>query len=214
MTILPNAFALILLMLTAETALGAAAERPADEAAVETRSVVAETVEDLERAIDTAVEAAVETAVETEVETRAEGQAGPERERQIEIKAHLEPGDEPFDLIGLVAVVLIFGMPILIVAIVGYNNRRRYEQVHQTLARLIERDAPLPPALLDALDQGKTPRSRLHAGAVNCAAGIGLGLFLWAVKNWEVATLGLVPLLIGLAQLAIWRLEAPRVETR
>ena len=187
---LRNALAMLLMVISTHTT--AESSEPAD-ASDSAKSAVTETLQEIERAIETAVDE----------------QAAPERERQIEIRADISPDGESFDLVGLIAVVLLFGMPVLIVGTVSYNNRRRYEQVHQTMARLIERDAEIPAALLEALDQGRTPRSRLHAGAVNCALGLGLGVFLWSVADWDVATLGLIPLLIGLAQLVIWRLEVP-----
>lgn len=184
--------ALVMLLMVFSTHTAAQSHEPA-ETSDSTKSAVRETLQEIERVIETAVD----------------DRTAPERERQIEIRADINPDGKSFDLVGLVAVVLLFGMPVLIVGIVSYNNRRRYEQVHQTMARLIERDAEIPAALLEALDQGRTPRSRLHAGAVNCALGLGLGIFLWSVADRDVATLSLIPLLIGLAQLAIWRLEVP-----
>jgi hypothetical protein len=108
---------------------------------------------------------------------------------------------------GVVAIVLLFGGPIVIVAIVSYNNRRKRQMVHQTIDKIIEQGREVPVELLDALDKGQNGKSRLARGTVNVALGLGLGAMLLATAGPEVASIGLIPLCIGLAHLLVWKLE-------
>ena len=114
--------------------------------------------------------------------------------------------------VDIVAVLMVFGMPIMIVAIVSYNARRKREMVHQTIERIVENGREVPGELLDALDKGKDGQSSsLRRAAFNIAVGAGIGIFLWNVADQEVATLGLIPLFIDISYLVIWWLERDKV---
>lgn len=119
------------------------------------------------------------------------------------------------EIIGALSVLLLFGGPILIVAIVSYNNRRKRQMVHETIDRIIAQGKDVPVELLDALDKGRNNgKSMLSRGTVNVALGIGIGAFLYAVSDDSgVATIGLIPLCIGAAQLLVWKLERPGTPT-
>lgn len=109
-------------------------------------------------------------------------------------------------LVPIVALLL----PVLIVAIVSTNNRRKREMVHQTIDRIIEQGRDVPVELLDALDKGSNDRSTkssLTKGTVNVALGIGIGVALWAMADPEVATIGLIWFCVGCAQLLNWKLQ-------
>lgn len=108
----------------------------------------------------------------------------------------------------IVPVLVLFLGPVLIVAIVSYNNRRKREMVHQTIDRIIAQGHEVPIALLDALDKGRSNgRSGLSRGTVNVALGAGIGAALFSLSGPDAATLGLIPLCIGIAQLFVWSLE-------
>jgi hypothetical protein len=110
----------------------------------------------------------------------------------------------------IVALLVIFGGPVFIVAIVSRNNRRKREMVHQTIDRIIAQGKDVPVELLDALDKGSNGKSGLARGTVNVALGLGLGGMFLANVGMGAASIGLIPLAIGLAQLLVWKLEAPR----
>ena len=108
----------------------------------------------------------------------------------------------------IVPVMVLFLGPVLIVAIVSYNNRRKREMVHQTIDRIIAQRHEVPIELLDALDKGRSNgRSGLSRGTVNVALGAGIGAALFSLSGPDAATLGLIPLCIGIAQLFVWSLE-------
>ena len=82
------------------------------------------------------------------------------------------------------------------------------EQGHQTIDRIIAQGHEVPIELLDALDKGRSNgRSRLSRGTVNVALGAGIGAALFSLSGPDAATLGLIPLCIGIAQLFVWSLE-------
>jgi len=108
----------------------------------------------------------------------------------------------------IVPVLVLFLGPVLIVAIVSYNNRRKREMVHQTIDRIIAQGHEVPIALLDALDKGRSNgRSGLSRGTVNVALGAGIGAALFSLSGPDAATLGLIPLCLGIAQLFVWSVE-------
>jgi len=128
--------------------------------------------------------------------------------KQIVINANHGGEQQYYDWTGLVAVILLFGGPVAIVALVTRSNRRKREMVHSTIDRMIENGQEVPIELLDAIDKGKGGKSSLQRGTINVALGVGLGIALWNIADSGVATLALIPLCIGLAQLLVWRLES------
>lgn len=111
------------------------------------------------------------------------------------------------NLAPVLSILLIFGGPVLIVAIVSYNNRRKRQMVHETIDRVIAQGKDVPVELLDALDKPRNGKTALARGSVNIAIGVALGAMLFALAGPDVATIGLIPLCIGLAQLLVWKLE-------
>ncbi|MGA1372469.1 MAG: DUF6249 domain-containing protein [Pseudomonadales bacterium] len=113
---------------------------------------------------------------------------------------------EPIQLEALIAIPMVFLTPIAIVAIIAFANRRKRELVHQTIDKLIETGQPVPLPLLAALDRGNQ-RSTLRSGATNVALGLGAGIALWMNFDRDIATIALIPLFIGVAQIMTLRLE-------
>lgn len=126
-----------------------------------------------------------------------------------EVRVHQDEGFLE-QLVPIVALLVIFGGPVLIVAIVSRNNRRKREMVHQTIDRMIAQGKDVPVELLDALDKGGNGKSGLARGTVNVALGLGIGGMFLANAGVGAASIGLIPLAIGLAQLLVWKLESPR----
>jgi hypothetical protein len=106
-------------------------------------------------------------------------------------------------LVAIVGMLVSFGLPILLVALILHYKHRRTRLTHETIAQLAERGLPVPPQLLDP------PRRRqdasLRAGLILVGLGIGLGLFFYEVKApWSI---GFVPGLMGVAMLIGWAIE-------
>jgi hypothetical protein len=108
------------------------------------------------------------------------------------------PGTAP------IIVAIVFGMPVAIVAVVLWFRHRRNRQLHDTLARMIEKGVPIPPELLTPPERRKP--SDLRRGVVLIAAGLGvIGFFL--AQGEDAWGLGLIPLLIGAGYLVVWKLD-------
>ncbi len=103
-----------------------------------------------------------------------------------------------------VIVAIVFGTPVAIVAVVLWFRQRRNRQLHQTLALMIEKGVPIPPELLAPEAQRKP--SDLRRGILLIATGAGvIGFFL--THEADAWGLGLIPLLIGVGYLVVWKLD-------
>jgi hypothetical protein len=105
-------------------------------------------------------------------------------------------------LVAIMGMVVSFGLPLLLVAIILYYKHRKLRLTHETIAKLAEKGLPVPPELLD-------PPRRSHAGLrgglVLLALGIALAIFLQEVNvPWSI---GLIPGLMGAALLIAWAIE-------
>lgn len=112
-----------------------------------------------------------------------------------------------FDWTGFLAVLMFFSTPVIIIAVISYNRRRKREMVHNTIDKMIEQGREVPVEMLEALDKGNGAKPTFHKAVVNIAIGLGVGIFLYSVSGSSVASLALIPLFIGLAQLLIVKLE-------
>lgn len=110
-------------------------------------------------------------------------------------------------LVPVVAIVMVFGMPVLIVASVLSFKHKRRQLVHQNISQMIEKGMEIPEHLLASAEVRSKPGSALRTGMVLLAAGLGVIAFFYIVGAPQVIGLGLIPLLIGLAYLLVWKLE-------
>ncbi|MCV6614356.1 MAG: DUF6249 domain-containing protein [Cellvibrionaceae bacterium] len=108
-------------------------------------------------------------------------------------------------LVAVVAIVLIFGMPVLIVGVVMYGRHKRRQLVNESIDKLLENGREIPPELLNEV-AGRDEKSTLNKGVMLVAIGVGLMAFLGSVAG-EVGTVGLIPALIGVAHIYIWKTE-------
>src|SRR5947208_2241683 len=150
--------------------------------------------------------------------------------RKLEKKLHGKHGitidtgdkDEDADLekmrdfiaIPIVAIVFlsIFGAPVLIVATIGIfaliGNRMR----QRTIRMMVEKGQPVPAELLAPEVRRVRRRSDVRRGVIWTMVGLGLMIWLAAVNDWEggVWSFGLIPFLIGLGYLIVWKLEGKK----
>jgi hypothetical protein len=109
-------------------------------------------------------------------------------------------------LIGLVAIILTFGTPIILVASILYYRMKRARLLHQTIVTMVEKGVPVPPELLNP---PKKPGSDLRTGIVLIAVGLGLTIFLAATAGRSGAWgIGIIPLLLGAGFVITWRIES------
>jgi hypothetical protein len=109
--------------------------------------------------------------------------------------------------IAIVIPTVFFTTVVMIVVAGLYAAYRRDRSRHETLRAIIERGGELPP---DLLMPPSRPRSDLRRGVLLLAGGLGLMIVLGALSHEKgVWTAGLVPLLLGLGYLLVWKLEPP-----
>jgi hypothetical protein len=119
-----------------------------------------------------------------------------------------------FIAIPIVAIVFlsIFGAPVLIVIMIGIiallGNRMR----QRTIRMMVEKGQPVPAELLAPATRGVRRRSDVRRGVVWTMVGLGLMIWIAAVNDWEGGawSFGLIPFLIGLGYLIIWKLEGKK----
>jgi Domain of unknown function (DUF6249) len=122
--------------------------------------------------------------------------------------------DIPAMVIPLVAIVFmtIFGAPVLIVATIGIfaliGNRMR----QRTIRMMVEKGQPVPAEFLAPEVRRVRRRSDVRRGVIWTMVGLGLMVWLGAVNDWEggVWSFGLIPFLIGLGYLIVWKLEGKK----
>jgi hypothetical protein len=111
-------------------------------------------------------------------------------------------------IVALLSVILVFGTPVIIVIAILMHKARRTQRIHETVLRLAEKGLPIPPDLF----VDKPPedmRSSLHKGVVLIAVGLGLTIFFLTIPERNVPWgVGMIPLLIGVGYLIVWRLES------
>jgi hypothetical protein len=112
----------------------------------------------------------------------------------------------PAVLIPLLGMLVTFGLPLLLVAVILYYKHRKNSLTHETIAKLAEKGLPVPPELLTPPPPRGEPN--LQAGLVLVGLGLGLGIFFMEVgAPWSI---GLIPGLMGVAILIGWRIERSR----
>lgn len=118
--------------------------------------------------------------------------------------------DSMSGLVAILSVILAFGTPIIIVIAILVHKSRRTQRIHQTVVALAEKGLPIPPDLfVDKPAADNT--SPLHKGVLLIAVGVGLTIFFLSMQDrhapWGV---GMIPLLIGVGYLIVWKLEAKK----
>ena len=113
--------------------------------------------------------------------------------------------------IPIVAIVFlsIFGAPVAIVVMVGIFSMIATRMRQRTIRMMVEKGQPVPAELLAPVTRGIRRRSDVRRGVVWTMVGMGLMIWLAAVNDWEGGawSFGLIPFLIGLGYLIVWKLE-------
>ena len=120
-------------------------------------------------------------------------------------------GDIPTMVIPLVAIVFltIFGAPVLIVMLIGIIALIGSRMRQRTIRMMVEKGQPVPAELLAPEVRRVRRRSDARRGVIWTMVGLGLMIWLAAVNDWEGGawSFGLIPFLIGLGYLILWKLE-------
>jgi hypothetical protein len=122
-------------------------------------------------------------------------------------------GDGAWMAVPIVAVVFstLFGAPVLVVAAIMFFSYLKSRSLHRTVREMVEKGQPVPPALF-APPPAIRARSDMRRGVVLVMVGFGIMIFFGAVNDWEGGAwaLGIIPFLIGVGHLLVWKLEGPK----
>jgi hypothetical protein len=115
--------------------------------------------------------------------------------------------------IPIIAIIfsMVFGAPVLIVAAIMLFSYLRSRSLHRTVRDMVEKGQAVPPALF-APPATVRARSDMRRGVVLVMVGFGIMIFLGAVNDWEGGAwaIGVIPFLIGVGHLLVWKLERPK----
>ncbi|MFM8691962.1 MAG: DUF6249 domain-containing protein [Limnohabitans sp.] len=134
-------------------------------------------------------------------------------------------------LAGLAVPLLALCIPILYLVLRHAQLRHRAQQVHETIRQLAQLGQPIPPELLkqeppSRPDHALTPEARaervrglLRKGVMAISAGVGLGLVVFLVNledgrftGFHGWAWGLLPCILGLGWLILWRIESRQLQ--
>lgn len=111
-------------------------------------------------------------------------------------------GDVLGPLIGLAAVLLIFGSPFLIVMAVLRHRYSKQRMMADVALKLAEKGQPVPPELFA---DAPAVKSDLRRGIIWASVGLGIAVFGAFDGDNDVIGIGFIPVMIGLGfAVAAW----------
>jgi len=126
----------------------------------------------------------------------------------------LKSDDIPEFVLPIVVVTMltVFGAPVLIVALIMYFGFSKNRALHRTVRMMAEKGQPIPPELLAPPTPAVKQRSDMRRGIVLVMVGIGIMICFGAWNDWEGGAwaFGVIPFVIGLGYLLVWKLEGGR----
>lgn len=114
--------------------------------------------------------------------------------------------------IALTALCLTLGLPVIILILVLLFGQRKRRQMMDLAAMYIKADQPMPEHVMSEFGSGNSGKQRLRSGLQYTLVGIALIAILANLADGGVATLGLIPMAIGLARLIYWKLDKTKSE--
>ena len=113
-------------------------------------------------------------------------------------------------IVAVVAIVFTIGSPILVVILLLFFSYRKRKQRTALVEKFIDAGKDVPPEVLSVLSGNRDHTDNLHRGLLLSGVGIGFFLFLGLMVDWDVASIALIPLCVGIARLLIWKLDAKK----
>lgn len=114
--------------------------------------------------------------------------------------------------VAFIAVLLTLGLPIIVVGLILYFGYRKRRLAHETINKFLASGKEIPPEIMNNLfhEAGtsvQAPRTSMHKGTINTGIGLGMIIAFSSIDADFLAAIGFIFLLVGLAQLLIWKLE-------
>ena len=108
-------------------------------------------------------------------------------------------------LIAMTAIVFTLGLPVIILVLVLVFSNRKRKQKMQLISSYLEADQPVPAHVMAEFGSDTGTNSTFRSGLTLTLVGLAIAIFLGVVEDWETATLGLIPIAIGVARLVSWK---------
>jgi hypothetical protein len=123
---------------------------------------------------------------------------------------HKDQNGNMFDSFAMVLTPVALFTFIAVCVALGVNGRlKRNRMLHETIRLMIEKGQPIPPELLQPAEPQRRTNCDLRRGLIWSAVGVGVAVSLLVKHDNDVPwPLALIPLLIGVAYLITWRLDA------
>jgi len=117
--------------------------------------------------------------------------------------------EENFTPIAILVFTVPFIFTVLIVWIQSVEKRKRNQLKADLYFKALEKGQSVPTELLAKLEKKENP---LHTGIILILMGIGISIMLWLIignnqEGQRIASVGLLPFLMGVAQLIIHHIE-------
>jgi hypothetical protein len=116
-------------------------------------------------------------------------------------------------LVPIVGACGLFTTIILVVLIPVFLDFRRNRLLHETLRAMVEKGMEIPAAMLAPQTKQTKSKSDLRTGVIAVSAGLGITLFFLALNGIEDNNLwgiGLIPLIIGIGYIVVWKMESKK----
>jgi hypothetical protein len=113
----------------------------------------------------------------------------------------------PGELVPIVVPIASFGTTVILVGLVLVYRFRTQRLKHDLVKAYLDRGQAAP---ADLLGEAPSRNGDLRRGLVGLATGIALAIAFFVAGERQATGFGLIPALIGLAYLAVWRIEQGR----
>jgi len=159
---------------------------------------------------------AISTMISKLIETEWDDLDEAEKEEILETIKEIESGIEvDIDtntsateaVIAIVAIMFTLGSPILIIGTILYYKHRKRRQRNALIEKFLDSGQEVPAELMESGDLADNSSNTLSRGIRLTAIGLGLFVFLGSMIGWNIATVALIPLCIGIARIIIWKLS-------
>ncbi|MDO3384666.1 DUF6249 domain-containing protein [Gilvimarinus sp. SDUM040013] len=116
-----------------------------------------------------------------------------------------------FDLVPIIAIIMVFGTPIACLAILMNSLHRRKQMQMEMVNKLIEAGQPVPEALFTGGYTSANQSDQLYKRSMYLLwVGGAIFLALFFIAGLSIATLALIPLAIGGVNYKLWEESVKR----
>jgi hypothetical protein len=110
-------------------------------------------------------------------------------------------------LIAMTAIIFTLGLPVIILVLVLVFSNRKRKQKMAVISSYLEADQPVPEFVMAEFGSSSAATTSFRSGLTFLLVGIAISIFLGIEEDLGAATLGLIPIGIGIARLVSWKYD-------